>query len=196
MITPLATAIPVEILLQAYTRGMFPMAHEDGELYWHEPDPRAVFDLAALQPDPRTARVIRSGRFRTSIDQAFEEVIDACADREETWIDDRIRASYTALFQAGYAHSVESWEGDRLVGGIYGVAMGSAFFGESMFSRVSNAGKVAFYALVDRLRAQGFTLFDTQYINPFTAQLGAREVPKAVFLGALADARTQHVLFK
>jgi leucyl/phenylalanyl-tRNA--protein transferase len=173
--------IPPEILVKAYRKGLFPMCHEDGELYWHDPDPRAVFTLDTLEPDRRTARIIRSGRFTITRDKAFAEVIAACAEREDTWIDERIKASYVALHRAGHAHSMEAWQGQELVGGIYGVAVGGAFFGESMFTRASNAGKVAFHALVAHLRERGFVLFDSQYINDFTAQLGAVEHPRERF---------------
>lgn len=179
--------IPAEELLAAYRHGRFPMAHVDGRIHWHDPDPRAIFDLNVLRPDDRTDRLMRSGRFVFSTDEAFDEVVRRCADREETWIDARIEASYLELHRLGYAHSTEVWEQGALVGGIYGVAIGGALFGESMFG-VNNAGKLAFYALAERLQRQGFMLFDTQYINRFTKQLGAFEVPKAQFLKTLAVA--------
>lgn len=180
--------IPVDVLLEAYREGRFPMCHEDGNLYWHDPDPRAVFDLKKLAPNARMRRAMRSARYRSTLDTAFADVIEACASREETWIDQRLIGSYVALFTAGYAHSVEVWENDELVGGIYGVAVGGAFFGESMFNTVSNAGKLAFYKLVEYLREQGYTLFDTQYLNEFTASLGAVEIPRKEFKLALAQA--------
>jgi leucyl/phenylalanyl-tRNA--protein transferase len=187
--------IPPEILVKAYRKGLFPMCHEDGELYWHDPDPRAVFTLDTLEPDRRTARIIRSGRFTITRDKAFAEVIAACAEREDTWIDERIKASYVALHRAGHAHSMEAWQGQELVGGIYGVAVGGAFFGESMFTRASNAGKVAFHALVAHLRERGFVLFDSQYINDFTAQLGAVEHPRERFKQDLKAALRLPVTF-
>lgn len=179
--------IPVAVLLEGYARGRFPMCHEDGGIYWHDPDPRAVFPLAELRPDEVTARQVRSGRYRCTLDRAFEAVIRACADRPETWLDERMIRSYIALHQAGHAHSVECWEDDRLVGGIYGVSLGAAFFGESMFGR-RNAGKVAFHHLAGRLQQADYQLFDTQYINPFTEGLGAAEVPRAQFRRKLARA--------
>ena len=191
----MSVIIPPEILVKAYRKGLFPMCHEDGELYWHDPDPRAVFPLDTLDPDRRTARIIRSGRFTITRDSAFAEVIAACAEREDTWIDERIKASYVALHLAGHAHSMEAWEGQELVGGIYGVAVGGAFFGESMFSRASNAGKVAFHALVAHLRVRGFVLFDSQYINDFTAQLGAVEHPRERFKQDLKAALKLPVAF-
>jgi leucyl/phenylalanyl-tRNA--protein transferase len=187
--------IPPEILVKAYRKGLFPMCHEDGELYWHDPDPRAVFTLDTLEPDRRTARIIRSGRFTITRDKAFAEVIAACAEREDTWIDERIKASYVALHRAGHAHSMEAWQDQELVGGIYGVAVGGAFFGESMFTRASNSGKVAFHALVAHLRERGFVLFDSQYINDFTAQLGAVEHPRERFRQDLKAALRLPVTF-
>ena len=191
----MSVIIPPEILVKAYRKGLFPMCHEDGELYWHDPDPRAVFTLDTLEPDRRTARIIRSGRFTITRDKAFAEVIAACADREGTWIDERIKASYVALHRAGHAHSMEAWQDQELVGGIYGVAVGGAFFGESMFTRASNAGKVAFHALVAHLRERGFVLFDSQYINDFTAQLGAVEHPRERFKQDLKAALRLPVTF-
>jgi leucyl/phenylalanyl-tRNA--protein transferase len=187
--------IPPEILVKAYRKGLFPMCHEDGALYWHDPDPRAVFPLDTLEPDRRTARIIRSARFTITCDSAFSDVIAACADREDTWIDERIKGSYVALHRAGHAHSMEAWQGQELVGGIYGVALGGAFFGESMFTRASSAGKVAFHALVAHLRVRGFVLFDSQYINDFTAKLGAVEHPRARFKQDLKAALKLPVTF-
>lgn len=181
--------IPVAVLLDSYRRGRFPMCHEDGELYWHDPDPRAIFPLADLQPDPLTRRQVSGGRYTCTVDQCFEAVIRACADRPDTWLDERMIRSYIALHTAGHAHSAECWEGERLAGGIYGVSVGAAFFGESMFGR-QNAGKVAFHHLAGCLQRSGYRLFDTQYINPFTARLGAIEVTQDRFRRTLAEVRT------
>lgn len=191
----LVPTIPVEALLEAYSEGRFPMCHEDGNLYWHDPDPRAVFPLHQLEPDARTRRALRSPRYSYMADSAFDAVLGGCAQRPETWLDQRLIASYKALHAAGHAHSVEVWEQGELVGGIYGVSMGGAFFGESMFNRVPNAGKLAFYTLVAHLRTRGFTLFDTQYMNEFTAKLGAVEVPRAVFRRSLAQALSMAAVF-
>lgn len=188
---PPIPAIPVAELVLAYSEGRFPMCHDDGELYWHDPDPRAVFPLEGLGPNARAQRAFRQAGFTFSLDRAFEQVMRGCADREESWIDERIIASFLALHAAGYAHSVEAWEGDDLVGGIYGVALRGAFFGESMFSRRANAGKAAFFALAKHLQERGFKLFDTQYINAFTAQLGAIEITRALFRDRL-DVALQH----
>ncbi len=186
--------IPLAILVEAYREGRFPMCHEDGDLYWHDPDPRAVFPLEAIGPNARLQRALRKSDFTLSIDRDFKAVIRACADRDETWIDERIIASYITLHQAGFAHSVEVTAHGELVGGIYGVALSGAFFGESMFSSESNASKAAFHFLVRHLRAKGFLLFDSQYINDFTEQLGAVEIPRSEFRSRLQKAlavRTQ-----
>ena len=184
----LVPTIPVDVLVDAYAQGRFPMCHGDGALYWHDPDPRAIIPLDTSHPNARMQRLMRSGRFLVTRDQAFEAVIKACAMRDETWIDERLIASYCTLYEAGHAHSVEVWESGELVGGIYGVALGGAFFGESMFNRVNNSGKVAFYAMLDHLRVNGFVLFDTQYMNDFTEELGAVEIPQAAFRHTLARA--------
>ncbi len=186
--------IPLAILVEAYREGRFPMCHEDGDLYWHDPDPRAVFPLEAIGPNARLQRALRKSDFTLSIDRDFKAVIRACADRDETWIDERIIASYITLHHAGFAHSVEVTAHGELVGGIYGVALSGAFFGESMFSSESNASKAAFHFLVRHLRAKGFLLFDSQYINDFTEQLGAVEIPRSEFRSRLQKAlavRTQ-----
>ncbi|MBX2978904.1 MAG: leucyl/phenylalanyl-tRNA--protein transferase [Flavobacteriales bacterium] len=183
--------IPVAELLHAYASGRFPMCHEDGELWWHDPDPRAIFPLDRVAPNARLQRLMRSGRFhvqRVCNALDLDAVITGCADRPETWIDERIKASYVQLFQAGHLLAFEVFEGDERVGGIYGVVIGSAFFGESMFNRAPNAGKVVFHALVEHLKQSGCTLFDTQYINPFTASLGAVEVPRTEYLAMLNKA--------
>ena len=193
---PPPETIPVPVLLEAYGEGRFPMCHDDGELYWHDPDPRAVFPLDHLVPNARLERVIRNGRFRTTVDAAFPAVIAACADRSETWIDPHIQATYIAMHGAGHAHSVETWVGEELVGGIYGVSLKGAFFGESMFSRQSNASKVAFHALVRHLKECGHVLFDTQYLNDFTRQLGAVEIPRHTFREQLQQALALPVHFR
>lgn len=192
---PEQTVIPVKVLLEAYSLGRFPMCHEDGELYWHDPDPRAIFPLDRVRPNVRLQRALRSSGFRIEHDTAFDQVIRACADREETWIDERIIGSFMGLHLAGYAHSVECWWGDELVGGIYGVALCGAFFGESMFSRRTNAGKAAFFALAEHLQRQGHVLFDSQYINEFTVQLGAVEITRALFRDRLQAALLLDVHF-
>lgn len=187
--------IPSRLLVAAYASGWFPMASE-GEIRWYSPDPRGILPLDAVHVPRRLARVVRSGRFRIEVDRAFVEVMRACAaderDREDpgTWIDDEIIASYTALHDAGIAHSVEAWVDDRLVGGLYGVALRGAFFGESMFHHETDASKVALVALVERLRSRGYTLLDTQWVTPHLEQFGAVEIPRDDYLRRLERSLT------
>jgi leucyl/phenylalanyl-tRNA---protein transferase len=178
------------LLTAAYEAGFFPMAMEDGEIRWYSPDPRGILPLDGFHASRRLLRVVRSGRFDVSFDRAFPGVMEACAaDREEgTWISGEILASYGALHELGFAHSVEVWAGGALAGGLYGVALGGAFFGESMFHRVSDASKVALWALVGRLRERGFTLLDIQWLTPFLASCGAIEIPRDQYLARLAEA--------
>lgn len=186
--------IPADLLVSAYASGWFPMAVEPGEIRWYSPDPRGIIPLDRFHVPSRLARVLRSGRFEVAIDRDFEGVIRACAtvDRGEpeegTWIDDEIRASYVALHAAGLAHSVEVWQGERLVGGLYGVALGGAFFGESMFHTATGASKVALVALVDRLQLRGYRLLDIQWVTPHLQQFGATEVPRRRYLKLLESA--------
>ncbi|WKZ67780.1 MAG: leucyl/phenylalanyl-tRNA--protein transferase [Flavobacteriales bacterium] len=188
-------ALDAATLLRAYAIGAFPMVQEDGDLHWHRPDPRAIFDLGAIVPDRVTARQLRNGRFSITVNTSFEAVMRGCAHRESTWIDERLVLAYSDLHRRGYAHSVEAWRDGALVGGIYGVALGAAFFGESMFG-VNNAGKAAFHSLSGILRKAGFRLFDTQYINDFTRSLGAFEVSRSEFERRLADALTETARFQ
>ena len=182
--------IPARLLVGAYASGWFPMA-TDGEIRWYSPDPRGILPLDGVHFPRRLARVARQGKFRTEIDRAFGDVIRACAsdDRDPadpgSWIDSEIIESYTALHEQGIAHSVETWLGDRLVGGLYGVALRGAFFGESMFHRETDASKVALVALIERLRARGYTLLDTQWVTPHLEQFGAVEIPRADYLRRL-----------
>ena len=183
--------IPGDLLLTAYAAGWFPMAVEGGEIRWFSPDPRGVLPLDEFYVPSRLARVIRSGRFELRFDTAFEEVIRACAeaerDREDpgTWISEEIIGSYVALHDAGVAHSVEAWRGGHLVGGLYGVSLRGAFFGESMFHRETDASKVALAGLVERLRARGFVLLDTQWVTPHLEQFGAIEIPRDEYIARL-----------
>jgi leucyl/phenylalanyl-tRNA--protein transferase len=186
--------IPSELLVSAYSSGWFPMAVEAGEIRWYSPDPRGIIPLDGFHTPSRLARLMRSGRFRIEIDRDFPSVIRACANAERrdddpgTWIDGEILTSYVALHQRGLAHSVEAWEGDQLAGGLYGVALGGAFFGESMFHRVTDASKVALAALVDRMRARGFTLLDVQWVTPHLERFGAIEIPRQDYLELLQQA--------
>ncbi|MBK8227995.1 MAG: leucyl/phenylalanyl-tRNA--protein transferase [Flavobacteriales bacterium] len=180
--------------MQLYQRSRFPMVEDGGVIHIHRPLRRAVFDLTSLKPDHTTARHLRTGRFTITLNSCFEEVMRRCADRAETWIDDRMIAAYTELHRRGHAHSVEAWRQGSLVGGIYGVALGASFFGESLFG-TNNAGKAAFYALAERLNSAGFMLFDSQYINPFTRSLGAFEISADEFDRRLKDALSCNARF-
>jgi len=186
--------ITPEILLKAYAAGIFPMAEDadDPSLFWVEPRERGVIPLDGFHVPKRLARTVRSDRFEVRVDQNFDDVIAGCAapalDREKTWISARIRQLYGELFDLGYCHTVEVYEGNRLVGGLYGVALGSAFFGESMFHRARDASKVALVHLVARLLAGGFTLLDTQFVTEHLAQFGAVEVPRREYKRLLRDA--------
>lgn len=181
-----------ETLVEAYAQGIFPWPDSRGRLSWWSPDPRAVFDVGRVHVSRSLRRTLRTGRFRCTVDAAFPEVIRACADRpgEGTWIVPAMRRAFVALHDLGVAHSVEVWEGDVLVGGIYGVALGAAFMGESMFHRVPDASKVALVHLDGRLAAAGCTLFDAQLPTPHLLRMGARVVDRATFLARLADAVT------
>jgi len=182
------------MLLRAYAFGAFPMAEsrEDPELFWLDPERRGIIPLNAVHVPHRLARTIRSGKFDVRIDTAFDAVIRACAaprpGREDTWINERILELYGALFELGHCHSIECWRDGELAGGVYGVRLGSAFFGESMFSRIRDASKVALIHLAARLRAGGFRLFDTQFLTPHLAQFGALEISRAHYQRILAKA--------
>ena len=185
------------LLVHAYRQGIFPMAMEDGDIGWFSPDPRGVLPLDRLHVPARLARVIRSGRFEVAIDRDFEGVMRACAaDRDEgTWISEEIVDAYVALHRQRVAHSVEIWREGRLVGGLYGVHLGGAFFGESMFHRETDASKVALVALVTRLRERGCSLLDIQWVTPHLARFGAMEIPRGEYLSRLARALVQPCTF-
>lgn len=171
------------LLLQAYQVGLFPMSEgrDDPEVFWVDPTLRGIFPLNRFRISRSLARRMRQCGFRVTFDTVFSDVMRGCADRPETWINDTIFDLYTQLFEMGFAHSVEVWDGADLVGGVYGVTIGGAFFGESMFSRRTDASKIALAYLVDRLRQGGFVLFDTQFITPHLASLGAVEIPRAAY---------------
>jgi leucyl/phenylalanyl-tRNA---protein transferase len=174
------------LLVRAYREGIFPMAMEDGEIGWFSPDLRGILPIENFHTPSRLRRVIRQGTLEVRIDTAFEAVMRACAERDEgSWISDEIVESYSALYRLGLAHSVETWQGDVLVGGLYGVHLGGAFFGESMFHRVTDASKVALVALIDRLTRRGFVLLDTQWVTPHLLQFGAVEIPRLDYLQRL-----------
>ena len=178
-----------ELLLEAYGAGFFPMADSrEGMIHWYSPDPRGIIPLDAFHVPRTLRRVVRSARYAIRCDTVFERVMRECASREETWISEEIIRAYTGLHREGYAHSVEAWEENTLAGGLYGVALGAAFFGESMFSLTPDASKVALVALVDRLRAGGFTLLDTQFVTAHLRQFGAREISRREYLELLVRA--------
>lgn len=190
-----------EILLRAYAEGLFPMAERraDPTLYWVSPEKRGVIPLDTFHVPHRLARTVRSGRFTVTADQAFSDVMQACAapapGREETWINGEILRLYTALHSSGHAHSIECWQAGELVGGLYGVRLGAAFFGESMFSRVRDASKVALVHLVEGLKRGGFVLLDTQFITAHLARFGAVEIPRDQYLLKLANALNREALW-
>jgi len=178
-----------EVLLVGYRNGFFPMAESGtGRIAWHRPDPRAILPFDNVHVSKSLRQAIQRNLFHITFNTCFEEVITRCSQREESWISDEIIEAYTGLHDMGHAHSVEAWKGSTLVGGLYGVHIGAAFFGESMFSTVSNASKVAFAHLVSRLGHRGFELLDTQYINDFTQSLGAIEIADAEYTALLANA--------
>jgi leucyl/phenylalanyl-tRNA---protein transferase len=189
----MSVPIPPELLLRAYASGWFPMGVEPergGGIEWFSPDPRGVLPLDGFHVSARLARLVRQGRFEIAVDRAFAQVMRACAERDETWITGHILESYQALHGLGFAHSVEAWQDGRLVGGLYGVALRGAFFGESMFHEVTGASKVALHALVTRLRERRFRLLDVQWVTPHLAQFGAVEVSRRRYLRLLAAAMT------
>ena len=180
--------IDPELLLQGYRLGVFPMAMEDDSIQWFSPDPRAILPLEDFHVPHALRRLVRKKVFGTTIDNAFSKVIEACAKREDTWINLEIIESYTRLHELGCAHSVEAWKEGALAGGLYGVAVGGAFFGESMFHYVTDASKIALVALVEHLRAQKFALLDTQWLTPHLQQFGGIEITRAHYLRLLRRA--------
>jgi leucyl/phenylalanyl-tRNA--protein transferase len=183
-------------LLDAYRHGIFPYFDDDCPVLWWSPDPRAVIELDGLYVSRRLARTIRSGRFSVTFDQAFDAVIRGCADRGEgTWITPDMIHSYNRLHRKGYAHSVEVWHEGQLAGGVYGVTVGGVFAGESMFTRVPDASKVALVHLVGRLKERGFVVLDVQYRNDHTESLGAVEIPRSRYLTRLKAARDLPIAF-
>jgi leucyl/phenylalanyl-tRNA--protein transferase len=186
--------ITPEVLLKAYACGIFPMAEsaDDPALYWIEPDMRGIIPLEGFHVPARLARTVRSTRFTVWVDRDFDAVVDGCTeakdDRARTWINARIRKIYRSLFEHGHCHSIEVYDGDHLMGGLYGVSLGGAFFGESMFHRARDASKIALVHLVARLRAGGYRLLDTQYVTEHLKTFGAVEVAKRRYHKMLEDA--------
>jgi len=183
-------------LLAAYRQGVFPMYEEGEPICWWSPDPRAIFELDAVHFSRRLMRTVRSGRFQITFNQDFQAVMRGCADRPEgTWITPDMLEAYYRLHRLGNAHSVEVWRCGQLVGGVYGVAVGGLFAGESMFHTERDASKVGLVHLFDRLQSCGFDLFDTQILNDHTAQLGAHEIPRTEYLERLREAINKPVVF-
>ena len=178
------------LLLQGYATGIFPMAdsRDAAELFWVEPRNRAIMPLNSFHLSRSLKRTLRSGRFAVTHDLDFQAIITACADREETWINDDLERAMLALHSSGHAHSVEVWSDGKLVGGLYGVKLGRAFFGESMFSRTTDASKVALAWLVARLKVGNFTLLDCQFMTEHLASLGAVSVPRETYVALLSAA--------
>ena len=180
-----------ELLLRAYAGGLFPMAEtrDDPTLFWVSPERRGIIPLDGFHVPHRLARTVRSDRYAVTFDRCFADVMSACgATREQTWINDEIFRLYTAHHAEGRAHSVECWDGDALVGGLYGVSLGGAFFGESMFSTARDASKVALVHLIAQLKRGGYVLLDTQFLTSHLAQFGAHEIPRNAYLARLEQA--------
>ena len=194
-------ALDADTLLKAYAIGVFPMAmsRDDPELHWFDPEKRGIIPLDRFHIPRRLARTLRAEPFRVTADTAFERVMRLCAEprpgRTETWINETIVDLYTELHDRGHAHSIECWHGEDLVGGLYGVSLGAAFFGESMFSRATDASKVALCGLVSVLRAGGYTLLDTQYLTGHLTQCGAVEIPRRDYRRRLAEAIARPTAF-
>jgi leucyl/phenylalanyl-tRNA---protein transferase len=185
-----------QMLLNAYCQGYFPMADpDDGNIYWYDPDPRTIIPLESFHVSRRLQRTIRQGKFEIRIDTQFQRVMELCAEprksQDKTWINPELIHLYTVLHYYGHAHSVETWQDERLVGGVYGVNVGGLFAGESMFSRVRDASKVALVALVDILKMKGFELFDVQFTTQHLKTFGAQEISKENYK-ALLEQALQH----
>ena len=178
--------LSAELLLHAYRNAVFPMTMEDGQIGWFSPDPRAIIPLEGFHVPHGLKRTLKRGAFEMRLNTAFETVMRRCAEREETWISEEIIQSYCNLHRLGHAHSVEAWLEGQLAGALYGVAIGGAFFGESMFHEVTDASKVALHALVERLRRNRFALLDTQWLTPHLETFGAREIPRREYRRQLA----------
>lgn len=186
--------IPPETLLEFYRQGIFPMSGPGGVRLF-SPDPRGILPIGEFHVPHGTRRAWKAKPWELRVDTCFPEVMLACAEREETWIDETIFRSYVALHECGRAHSIEIWEDENLAGGLYGVRIGAAFFGESMFHRVPNASKIALCCLMALLKKGGFQLLDTQWITPHLEQFGAVEIPRTVYLRMLVAATACHAEF-
>ncbi len=176
------------LVVNAYAQGIFPMGAPDGNIHWYAPDPRAILEHENLHVSRSLRATIRKGIYKVRMDTAFEAVMHYCAAREETWINEAFITTYTRLHNVGLAHSVEAWHSGVLVGGLYGVSLGGAFMGESMFSYATDASKVCLVELVKHLKARGYVLHDTQFLTPHLATLGVTEVPRSVYEQRLRQA--------
>jgi leucyl/phenylalanyl-tRNA--protein transferase len=187
-----STPLTAETLVYAYASGVFPMAEETGEIFWYSPDPRAIIPIQSYKPAKSLKPIINQKRFEIRVDTCFEQVMRNCAlprpTEPETWISEEIVQAYTELHKMGLAHSVEAWQDNKLVGGLYGVSLGAAFFGESMFSFVSNSSKVAFHYLIQILREQKYELLDSQFMNDNVQRYGAINIPRTAYIKRLAKA--------
>lgn len=187
------------ILLGAYAQGVFPMAEDDGTIYWYDPDPRTIIPLEKLHVSRSLRRRLRKGGFEVRYDTAFKKVMIECArpapGRETTWINDELIDLYCRLHELGFAHSAETWMEGELVGGVYGVSLAGLFAGESMFSRQTDASKIALVHLVERLSERGYRLFDVQFTTSHLQRFGAVEIPQAEYRYLLAEALTRDVTF-
>jgi leucyl/phenylalanyl-tRNA--protein transferase len=194
--------IPTDLLLRAYASGVFPMAESaaDPEVFWVRPETRGIIPLDRFHVPRSLAKAVRRGLFDIRFDYDFEATIDACAERREerrsTWINAPIREAYAQLHRMGNAHSVEAWHGERLVGGLYGVSLGRVFFGESMFSKETDASKICLVHLVERLKARGFALLDTQFTTEHLKRFGAVDVPRAKYETMLAESLKGEAVFQ
>ncbi len=184
------TELTPELLLRAYCSGVFPMAEsaDTDEVFWVDPEARGIIPLNGLHVSKSLRKRLLSGGYNFTADACFERVLDACADREETWINASIKTQYTELHRLGFAHSIEVWRDEDLIGGLYGVSISGAFFGESMFSAQTDGSKLALIALIARLNFGGFQLLDTQFINDHLITLGGVEIPRRKFRKMLKDA--------
>lgn len=177
-----------ELVLSAYSQGIFPMGHDDGLIRWYSPDPRCIFDFETFHVPRRLMRTYRSGKFEMKVNSAWDEVLHQCANRDSTWIIDDIFRVYTELHEDGFAHSVEAYFEGKLAGGLYGVSIGGAFMGESMFHNVTDASKVCLVYLVERMKERGFTLLDSQYMTEHLSTFGAVLISRREYLIRLEQA--------
>ena len=191
--------LSADVLIYGYMNGIFPMADSDGTLYWYSPDPRAIIPIHTYKPSKSLRPILNKRMFEIRIDADFEGVMRGCAaprlDEENTWISEEIIDAYTELHRLGFAHSVETYIDNELVGGLYGVSIGAVFFGESMFHTVSNASKVAFHYLIENLRRKNYELLDTQFINDNVRRFGAIEIPKSEYVRLLKRGIAQKARF-